>query len=695
MLSKITSAKLEHLDDILRIWGPNRQTLGLMPKDAFKDSIKKNWILLCWESDKVVGYLQFRFTIRTQTLSIVHLCIETEYRRKGYPELMVNKLVEQFQHQSRGIKLNCRNDYTKAIAFWNKYGFQPKSRQPSRGSDRSIELITWWYNFGTNDLFSSNQSDKVKAVLDFNILAKMMDPDDNDDAKEQISELLSDWMATEVDYYYASETVNELFRDQDKNRRDKTTKFLKDFTELNIDKPSVKKTDHELIQIYKGVTENDISDRRQLAEAIESGFPYFITLDAGILKHKKKIQELYNLKIVEPFQLRSEIDFAINSMDYYPSQLSANNFTVGKLHPNHRDGLDNLFLSTGTGERKSNFNKTINEIIARPTGCVISIKEGNSIVSIIAYHLESDYIQVPIIRTKQYALRQTIFMQNINDMVKLAVEHDKKFLAFTDVHLTDVEKQILESYGFFEVDQKWVRGIKKGMSTIKQIEPDLRKFVTEIPQLRNLILGMGSGADKNFYLDMFSLERMLWPFKIMDAEIPCFIVPIKPHYARELFDTKAAKAELFGVQPKLIWSKENVYYRNVNPNVEKFPARILWYASDSRHSTRSKGIVSSSYLNEVVIGPAKEIFKKHERFGIYSWEKDILPLAKNSASKPIKILRFSDSESFEHIIPLTQVKQILESNAESDNNFQSPMKIKNTTFMEIYALGKGLKFNHE
>lgn len=106
----------------------------------------------------------------------------------------------------------------------------------------------------------------------------------------------------------------------------------------------------------------------------------------------------------------------------------------------------------------------------------MSIKEKNSIVSIIAYHLEFDYIQVPIIRTKQYALRQTIFMQNINDMVKLAVEHDKKFLAFTDHHLTDVEKQILETYGFFDVDQKWVRGIKKGMSTIEQIEPDLQNL---------------------------------------------------------------------------------------------------------------------------------------------------------------------------------------------------------------------------
>lgn len=89
MLPNIFFAKVEQLDDIHRIWGSNRQTLGLMPKDAFKDCIKKKWILVCTENEMITGYLQFRFTIRTQTLSIVHLCIEKSFRGGGAGKISV------------------------------------------------------------------------------------------------------------------------------------------------------------------------------------------------------------------------------------------------------------------------------------------------------------------------------------------------------------------------------------------------------------------------------------------------------------------------------------------------------------------------------------------------------------------------------------------------------------------------------
>ena len=121
--------------------------------------------------------------------------------------------------------------------------------------------------------------------------------------------------------------------------------------------------------------------------------------------------------------------------------------------------------------------------------------------------------------------------------------------------------------------------IKSGLFLTTSIEDNLKDITIQIPDLNDLITEIHNTAGSSSCLNTFSLEKLLWPLKIKDAEIPCYIVPIKPYYARELFDTKAAKAELFGVQPSLIWSKENVYYKNVHPNVEKFPARILWYAS--------------------------------------------------------------------------------------------------------------------
>jgi GNAT superfamily N-acetyltransferase len=694
MHSKIEYATLDHIDEIDRLWGMERATLGFMPREAFISAIKKKWIFVYFSNDKIEAYLQFRFTQKTQCLNIVHLCVDKQFRGQGISDLLINKLVENFRYQARGIRLNCRTDYKNAITFWTRYGFIPKGQLPSRGSDPSVHLITWWYSFGTLDLFSANHSDKVNAVLDFNVIAKMMEPDLDERCKHEILALQSDWLASEVEYFRTSETTNEIFRDQNADRRNSSKVFLKQFQELNVDKSTMAELEAELSKIYKGKTDNDQSDRRQIAEAILSGFAYFITLDEGILLHHKKVSKQFDLRIVRPVDFVSEIDATLNSIDYYPSRLSGNNFTIGKLLTTEREQLENIFLSYSTGEKKAIFNQRINNALAQENGGVTVVKEGNDKVAFFTFNEEGKYLQVSLLRTRQYTLRQTIFMQNIADLLKLALNRNKEFLVITDEHLTPNEKQILLNYSFFEVDAKWIRAMSQGICSLDLIGTQLLEISNAVPPLNTLIKQIGSANAIDYYLNMFSLEKLLWPLKIKEAEIPCFIVPIKPHFARELFDTKAAKSELWGVHPKLIWSKENVYYRNISPDVEKFPARILWYSSASKSSPRQKSVVCSSYLDEVIVGPAKELFKKHERYGIYSWEKHILPLAKNDINRPIKILRFSDSEVFDQPISLVQLKQILLKGKESDNNFQSPLRIKNSTFMQIYALGKGIDYNH-
>lgn len=694
MSLKIIFATNEHLDAIVEIWGENRQTLGLMPRDAFADSIKKRWILLCCIGKEIVGYLQFRHTMKTQTLSIVHLCIEKSHRGKGYPTLLLDRLVKEFKYKARGIKLNCRSDYQSAERFWNRYGFQPKGQQPSRGNDPNVHLVTWWYSFGTVDLFSTNfTEDKIKAVLDFNILAKMMDCKANDEAREQILELSADWMVSEIEYSCTSETTNELFRDKDRGRQLKTKQFLKGFPELNIDKSKLKGIESELEIIYKGKSINDLSDRRQLAETILSGIPYFVTLDAGILKYSNQVFDTFNLKIIEPYKLRLEIDYSINASDYYPNKLSATNFYVGKVKPKEISDLDSIFLRNSSGEKKQDFNKNINFIVSKGSrGQVQIVKEGSELVALVSYYTEQNCLIISAIRTKQYHLAQTIFMQNVTDLLRVALSNKKSFLIVSDQHLTLAEKKVLIKYNFNEIDKQWVRGIKQGIVSLKDLRTELVSFESRVPEVMALLQEIENSKDLKYYLNILSLEKVLWPLKILEAEIPCFIIPIKPNYARELFDTMAANLDLFGVEAKLIWNKDNVYYRAIAPNVEKYPARILWYSSENKHSPRSKAIVCSSYLNEVIIGPATDIFKKHERFGVFSWNKDILPLAKGNPHSPIKLLMFSDSEPFENPISIKRIKDVLALNNEKDNNFQSPLRIKSTTFMELYALGKGIVY---
>lgn len=687
---EISLAELSQLEDIYKLWGSNRATLGLMPKEAFIESIKKKWVIVAVEEGFISGYLLFRYTNRNQSLSIVHLCVDKSSRGKGLSSKLIDKLVSLYKSSARGIKLSCRSDYLHAIEFWKKYNFQPKGTQPSRGSNQNVHLIIWWFNFGKDDLFSYSETDKIKAVLDFNIIAKLRDLSINDDCYEEVAHLQNDYLVSDVEYFKTSETISEIFRDQNIERKIRSTAFVKNFPELNIHKPSINDLENELQGIIPGMSDNDRSDRRQIAEAILSGFPYFITLDDGILKNKKHINDKYQLKVLKPSSLFLEIDVSTNSIDYFPSRLSGSNFFIKKATADESDLLSNYFLKNGDSEKKNDFTSCVN-LILKNAGTLLLINQVDDYVGLVGHYDKGNELIVPLVRTKQYHLRQTIFMQNIYDLINYALKKGKEYVIITDKYLTDVETGIMESYGFYTHDKGYIRGIYNKIATIHHIEADLGSMAVQIPQLKSIIERFNEPlSEVETTLNTYFLERQLWPLKLSDSEIPCFIIPIKPAYAKELFDTKAAKQDLFGSQPQLIWNKENVYYRNLKPNKEKFPARILWYASRDDQSNRQKSIVCSSYLDEVIIGPAKELYKKYDKFGVFTWEKHIKVLAKNDPSMDIKVLRFSNSESFENVITIKKVKAILKMRGEKDNNFQSPLRIKASTFIELYSIGKGI-----
>jgi hypothetical protein len=195
-------------------------------------------------------------------------------------------------------------------------------------------------------------------------------------------------------------------------------------------------------------------------------------------------------------------------------------------------------------------------------------------------------------------------------------------------------------------------------------------------------------VSKEYNAFRISLERKLWPLKFNNLDIPGYIVPIKPHWASELFDHYAANNSMFGAQASLAWSRENAYYRNIKPVSEKVPARLLWYSSTTkdRGATRVNSIVGCSYLDEVHIGTAKELFRRFRHYGIYEW-KNILELAKGNADNPIKALRFRDTEVFKNPVSFKIVNEILQLNGRKRNTFTGPLEITNKIFVEVYKLG--------
>ena len=53
-----------------------------------------------------------------------------------------------------------------------------------------------------------------------------------------------------------------------------------------------------------------------------------------------------------------------------------------------------------------------------------------------------------------------------------------------------------------------------------------------------------------------------------------------------------------------------MYYRHTKPITERFPARVLWYASGGdKFYSHAKSIVASSYLTDVMTGNPKTLFR--------------------------------------------------------------------------------------
>jgi hypothetical protein len=182
--------------------------------------------------------------------------------------------------------------------------------------------------------------------------------------------------------------------------------------------------------------------------------------------------------------------------------------------------------------------------------------------------------------------------------------------------------------------------------------------------------------------------RKFFPLKFSDLEIPCYIIPIKPYWAGQLFDTYISGASLFGALPDKIWNIENVYYRNPKPVTEIAPARILWYASTDKQVERSNAIIASSYLDEVMTDKPKILFQKNKHYGIYEW-KNIYDLCKQNIENDIRALHFCNTEIFHNPIKLPQIRKIFIANGKKENTFTSPVKVHNNIFNQIYLLGNG------
>jgi predicted nucleic acid-binding protein/GNAT superfamily N-acetyltransferase len=703
MLIELIDENSPHLAKVKDLGRRNRKTLGFFPDGAFEEHAAKGGLLIARsERGDVLGYLLFRVVWRGGVWPIaviVHLCIGDEHRNKGIAKELVNELCRIAKDSFLRLELNCRRDY-EANAVWPKIGFVYKGEVLSPGGK---PLLRWEMLFRQLPLMAVLEQKATqkgfRAVLDTNVVFRLQDPVSQENENERIlseeaKALQENWLIEDVGLFITDETFNEIQRNDKPAERTRRFSYAQQFDNLTTNVEAIRDVYKCLTLLFPVTLRGSIqSDIRQLAYAIAGNAHFFITQDTGLLKKSDVVHSNFSIRVLSPGEFISRIDEVIREVEYQPDRLGGSRaLQISKAHSDQLILLFPIFGGTKSEERRSHFDSRLRHFVAQPNRYHIELcmqKDSRPLAMIVYDRSNPPELGVPMIRASRSPLTGTILRYLLRRAILISTRESRPFVCVNDNQESVDFAQAMEECGFTRIGERWVKCSLQGADSSSNLSTRFNELRIHFPSIHPLLdslkTALSSAIEKQDPLALADLERRLWPGKILDSDIPCYIIPIKAIWAQHLFDEDIARQTLWGSREKLLLGNENVYYRSKRSSWKiSSPARVLWYVTrDRNHPFSSMHIRACSAINEVTIGRAKDLFRRFRRLGVYEW-RDVLRTAKGDGNNYIMALRFSNTELLSQPIDLMTLKEILNREEGKAPVLQSPQRIFPRTFASIY-----------
>lgn len=681
-----------YLAQVKTLGRSNASTLGFLPEGAFDQYAAQGTIIVAIDTVKnCIGYLLYRVT--RGHAAIAHLCVEESRREQGIARQLVEYLKDKTKDDCHGISLRCRRDYA-ANNVWPRFGFVAKSELPGRGKDRK-ELNFWWLDHGHPTLFTEptleNLKSKLCVVIDANVFFDLAD--ESRPGYEESRSLLADWLPANLELCLTDEIYNEINRNKDSAKRRKSREFAQTFTFYPCETKEVDRLSMVLRKYFpENMTDRDESDLRQLARTIASGIQFFITRDEPLLIRADDIYTTFGILILRPSDFIIRFDELRKEAEYQPARLGGTLSSVKLLQSSNDPLLIKHFLASSCGESKESFKQRLHRFLANPERyrCHITLDVAQKPSSLFVHdRYREDSIEIPLFRVSRGPLTATLIRYLLFRFTLQSARENRVFTRITDPYLNADVVATLQEDEFTQNGSDWLRvnpaiaaqarDIANHLLRLDYKDEEEEKFVSEIAHhLKKEVVTFDAQT-------MSDVERALWPAKVLDAQIPTYIVPIRAKWAKDLFDEGLANQTLFGAIPELALNRESVYYRSKNPSGLKSPGRILWYVSQDKKYSGSGQIRACSRLDEIFVGKPKALFRQFRRLGVYEW-RHIKELAKGDINQDIMALRFSDTELFTSPVKWKKLQEILKG-YNCSSQIMSPVRIPTQIFAELYALG--------
>lgn len=653
----------ERISQVLAVWRTQRRWLGFLPNQGFLDRAAKGTLVAATVGRTVVGYVLY--DLPGDRVKLIHLCVSDLHRGRGIARQLVDAVSARHQDR-RGIELKCRRDYPANDA-WPELGFVARQEGPGRSG--AGHLLTHWYrDHGHPDLFTyapgSDPTAPLAAALDHNIVIDLLKERTQG---SQSLHLEDPWLSEYITLCITDEVDQEIDKCDDPAERESMRAGITRFRRLTapFDTPDTSWTDFEAV-IEEAAPKADPADHRHLARAVAGGAAYFVTRDGALNDAAPEILDAVGIQVMRPEELISYIDRMRAEERYQPSALHATSFVVGSAS-GHEAEFAVAFLNYGEGERKSELESTLRGALADPTSHeAIVVRSGQGgLLGGVVRRCDEASIDVQAMRVRgadrtSYAVaRQLAFLQREH-----AAATGAPVVNVTDQHMSQAVRYALADEGYQRDDGRWSCEVDVGVKPFNDVDRTAFSDGTS----RTAIAG--------------AIEHDRWPLKVIDADIPTFVVPIRPQWAEQLFDSQMASATLFGRDAGLGMSREHVYYRRPrNSGGISPPARLLWYVSGRWNGQSEGSIRAVSNLAEVVVDRPLTVYQRFERLGIYRQDQ-VLDAADDRGL--VMAMRFIDTELFAKPLPLSCLRTMFEAKGETFVAPMSPRRLDEQFFLAIY-----------
>lgn len=573
----------------------------------------------------------FARRVRGGHVSLTHLCVDAEHRGSGTARALVDAIVER-NPNSPGIRLSCRKDYD-AHHMWPKLGFTRWGERPGRSKAGHL-LVVWWRPIAALSLFDVQpevEDDRLVVALDREILAEIS----GDEPARESAALIADWV-DEFAEMVVTEDVASVWEGDGRSERvagDLRYRVLRSASREQSERTHALLTD----SLDSRSTSRLLTS---ISQASEGGASHFLTRDAEALAHSDTIEGLIGLTVLTPEDFLLRLHAQGDERDFRTRAIAASGLSISSSPtiPTQED-LASLRLPVPDG-CMAELRRRLVGTVARDSGRVdVIVADDGSRLALTASYRQDRGVVVAVLRTSPIGDAYTCTRQLSHHLRVRAASQDLAQVRVEDV-VEGAATRALADEGFRKHADTWIAEVRTDIYGPGDPLP------AEFADVRPGELAPERVSD---------YEKYMWPSKVFAGTVPCYVVPIRPEYARVLLGYEEPQGRLFEEHESAAIARENVYYRS--PRLLEVPARLLWWVSGGG---ATGGMRAISWLDATDSGDPRQLHLKYRHRGVLS-EQEVVGRARvyqTSGAQKVTALLFSRTEVFPGPVPLARARAL-------------------------------------